>query len=207
MGEANPSDGTTTRRDNITKTKLAEVLGMSQPNVSKALNPKEKKCFTLEQVIKIADYFNVTIDSLVGSSRTDTIVSANNSRDIAAFLAQCIDNEKAKISYIDVEQTVYLEDYDPSEPYCPYRKTTKKVNYPVLYFSDYWQIQDYAESDDDYSELSQEAFQCGNETLNVHINKFLQHFIQIHGLYKKGELSEEIYRTVVQDLLNHVPEK
>ena len=56
------------KKKNINKSKLAEILGMSQPNVSKALNPNKKKCFTLEQVINIADYFNVTIDSLVGST-------------------------------------------------------------------------------------------------------------------------------------------
>ena len=74
------------KKAGINKSKLASDLGMSQPNVSKALNPKEKKCFTLEQVIDIADYFDVTIDSLVGSPKTDTIVSADSSRDIAAFL-------------------------------------------------------------------------------------------------------------------------
>ena len=125
------------KKENITKTQLASILGMSQPNVSKALNPNEKKCFTLEQVINIADYFNVTIDSLVGSPKTDTIVSANNPRDIAAFLAQCIENEKATVAEYSVEETVFVEDYDPSELFCNYKKTTQEVRYPILYFSDY----------------------------------------------------------------------
>lgn len=195
------------KKENITKTQLASILGMSQPNVSKALNPNEKKCFTLEQVIKIADYFNVTIDSLVGSPRTDTIFSADSPRDVAAFLAQCIENGKAKIDYLDIEQTIYEEDYDPSQPYCPYREVTRKVNYPVLYFSNYWQIHDYAETDEDYSELRQEAFQCGNQTPNTHINQFLRNFLQIYGLYKKDGISEDVFKSFVQDLLNHIPEK
>ena len=195
------------KKENITKTQLASILGMSQPNVSKALNPNEKKCFTLEQVINIADYFNVTIDSLVGSPKTDTIVSANNPRDIAAFLAQCIENEKATVAEYSVEETVFVEDYDPRELFCNYKKTTQEVRYPILYFSDYWSPSLISETDEEYAELQQEAFQCGNQTGNVPINNFLRHFLQIHTLYKKGELAEETYRTVVQDLLNHVPEK
>ena len=178
------------KKKNINKSKLAEILGMSQPNVSKALNPNEKKCFTLEQVINIADYFNVTIDSLVGSPKTDTIVSANNPRDIAAFLAQCIENEKATVAEYSVEETVFVEDYDPRELFCNYKQTTQEVRYPILYFSDYWSPSLISETDEEYAELQQEAFQCGNQTGNVPINNFLRHFLQIHTLYKKGELAE-----------------
>ena len=163
---------------------------MSQPNVSKALNVNEKKCFTLEQVVNIADYFNVTIDSLIGSPKVDTIVSADSPRDIAAFLAKCLENEKGKLGIYEVEETVFVEDYDPRQPYSPYKQTTQTVSYPILYFSDYWQISDFAETEEDYMELSQEAFQCGNKTSNVPINNFLNHFIQIHGLYKKRQLTE-----------------
>lgn len=195
------------KKKNINKSKLAEVLGMSQPNVSKALNPNEKKCFTLEQVINIADYFNVTIDSLVGSPKTDTIISANSSRDIAAFLSQCIENEKATVGEYKVEQTVFVEEFDSRDIFCTHKQTTQTVKYPILYFSDYWSPSENSETDEEYSELMQEAFQCGNQTGNVPINNFLRHFLQIYNLYKKGELAEETYRTVVQDLLSHVPEK
>lgn len=195
------------KKAGINKSKLASDLGMSQPNVSKALNPKEKKCFTLEQVIDIADYFDVTIDSLVGSPKTDTIVSADSSRDIAAFLAQCIENEKATVAEYTIEQTVFVEDFDPRNIFCNYTQTTQTVKYPILYFSDYWSPSQSNQTDEEFSELMQEAFQCGNQTENVPINNFLRHFLQIHALYKKGELATETYKTVVQDLLNHVPEK
>ena len=106
-----------------------------------------------------------------------------------------------------VEETVFVEDYDPRELFCNYKQTTQEVRYPILYFSDYWSPSLISETDEEYAELQQEAFQCGNQTGNVPINNFLRHFLQIHTLYKKGELAEETYRTVVQDLLNHVPEK
>ena len=54
-------------KNNITQQKLAEIAGMTQANVSKALNRNEKKRFTLDQVYRIAQYFEVSIDSLVGN--------------------------------------------------------------------------------------------------------------------------------------------
>lgn len=44
-------------KNNITQQKLAEIAGMTQANVSKALNRNEKKRFTLDQVYRIAQYF------------------------------------------------------------------------------------------------------------------------------------------------------
>lgn len=41
-------------KNNITQQKLAEIAGMTQANVSKALNRNEKKRFTLDQVYRIA---------------------------------------------------------------------------------------------------------------------------------------------------------
>ena len=42
----------------MTQAQLGEILGMSQPNISKALNKNDKKSFTLDQVIGIAKHFH-----------------------------------------------------------------------------------------------------------------------------------------------------
>ena len=55
--------------NNITQQQLADILGMSQSNVSKALSESDKKCFTLDQVVGIAKHFRVSIDMLVGNYR------------------------------------------------------------------------------------------------------------------------------------------
>jgi transcriptional regulator with XRE-family HTH domain len=49
------------KANNITQQKLSKILGMSQSNVSKALSLNDKKCFTLNQVVGIADHFGVSI--------------------------------------------------------------------------------------------------------------------------------------------------
>ena len=56
------------KKHDLTQRELAEIAGMSQGNLSKALNPDEKKQFTLEQQYRIAQYFGVSIDELVGNT-------------------------------------------------------------------------------------------------------------------------------------------
>lgn len=79
----------------ITQSKLGEILGMSQSNVSKALKEDEKKMFTLNQVIGIAKHFNVSIDKLIGNE--NTVKSNLDLTDIATFLIQLIENDEVCI--------------------------------------------------------------------------------------------------------------
>ena len=51
----------------MTQQQFADIVGMSQGNVSKALNPENKKCFTIDQIFIISQYFGVSIDQLVGN--------------------------------------------------------------------------------------------------------------------------------------------
>ena len=50
----------------VTQEELGKVTGLSQPNISKLLSEKNKSCFSLAQLIAIADYFEVSLDSLIG---------------------------------------------------------------------------------------------------------------------------------------------
>ena len=73
------------RDKNVSQQKLAEILEMSQPNVSKALNEKDKKCFTLIQVIGIAEYFHISVDELVHNKKSAHI--STSQRSVAQFIA------------------------------------------------------------------------------------------------------------------------
>lgn len=50
----------------LTQTDLASIIGSTQSRVSKVLSDVSKDTFTLEQVIKIADFFEVSMDELLG---------------------------------------------------------------------------------------------------------------------------------------------
>lgn len=53
-------------RGNITQTKLAPVLGMTQSTLSGKL--KGKSAFTLDEILVIADTFGVSLDYLAGKT-------------------------------------------------------------------------------------------------------------------------------------------
>ena len=49
--------------------------------------------------------------------------------------------------------------------------------------------------------------QCGNDTIHLQTNKFINAFLQIHKMYKQNSLEEETYKTIVKDLLNHLSDE
>ena len=166
---------------------------MSQSNVSKALSLKDKKCFTLEQTCNIADHFKVSVDWLVGKR---TAYTAANNREIAEMLVTLIESGAVSFDKINMTERFYPPDsqYVNSDPH------DVEMQYPALFFRNYWT----PDSNDVDGTQSIEIQAFGNTTNNYEINEFLQKFIQIYTVFKRGELFEETYRAVVRDYLSRV---
>ncbi len=193
---------------NINKTQLAEIIGMSQPNLSKALNKKENKNFTIEQLIAIANCLDTSIDSLlVNHSNTSSTEIILTPRTIAHFISELIRNHDAKFASISVKETIYDVDFDPINysPTCKIRD--KNVSYPAIYFPSYWVVpsEPTPELDfNDINELQSEAYACGNTTRMYPVNIFLTRFKEIFDIYDKKGLSGETYETIIEDMLNRL---
>ena len=172
---------------------LADYLNMSQSNVSKALSLKDKKCFTLEQTCNIADYFKVSVDWLVGKR---TAYTAANNREIAEMLVTLI--ESGAVSFDEISRTERV--CPPDSPYESSDPHDVEIQYPALFFRNYWTPD--GDDIDGSQQFELQAF--GNSTNNYEINEFLRKFIQIYTVFKRGELFEETYRAVVQDYLSRV---
>ena len=172
---------------------LAQYLEMSQSNVSKAPSLKDKKCFTLEQTCRISDYFNVSVDYLVGKR---TAYSAANNREIAEMLVTLI--ESGAVSFEEISKTERV--CPPDSPYESSDPHDVEIQYPALFFRNYWT----PDNDDIDGSQSVEIQAFGNYTKNYAINEFLRKFIQIYTVYKRGELFEETYKAVVKDYLSRV---
>lgn len=189
--------------NNITQQQLADILCMSQSNVSKALSKSDKKSFTLDQVVGIAKHFHVSIDMLIGNVQAqDHDISP---RAIGEYFVRLIEHKDINIFKHPVEEEIYSVDYDPitGYPNCIHQK--KIVNYNAFYFPAYWYVPEGI-SDHETSELYSEMTSCGNNTRHYQTNKFFHQFLQIHKLYEQKALEEETYRTVVADLLKHLKE-
>lgn len=174
----------------LTQQTLGEILGMSQPNVSKALNPNEKKCFTLEQIVDIADYFHVSVDYLIGNSQA--ISASHSPREIGEFISDLLASKDGKVANITVEE--WVSEVDPATGYS--KQETRQVHYPAVYFPDHW----IPETDDEAAEASR----VGNETSMIPVNQFLHSFLEILNTYHQGLLSQETYEMVVTNLLENL---
>ena len=87
---------------------LVDITGLTQSNVSKCLSEEHKNRFTLDQLIAIADYFEVSLDSLIGRN-LDNIKQKNATmQDIISALF-----ELEKVNFeINIRQDT-IEDCNP----------------------------------------------------------------------------------------------
>lgn len=187
----------------MTQAQLGEILGMSQPNISKALNKNDKKSFTLDQVIGIAKHFHTTVDALIGGSQTSEIRITQ--RSTAAFLAELIAQHDAKFTAVTKTEETYTPCWDQRDPYAGYKFEKKDITYPAIYLPSYWEVPKYDGTDDEgVMAVQSEAEQVGNDTRMLPVNEFLFHFKEIFEIYDKGGLTPETYKAVLEDMLNRL---
>lgn len=65
---------------------IQDITNMTQPNVSRCLDEKHKNRFTLEQLIAIADYFEVSLDSIIGRNLYNVKQKKSTMQDIISAL-------------------------------------------------------------------------------------------------------------------------
>lgn len=189
----------------ITQEQLGNTIGMSQPNISKALNSEEKKCFTLEQVIEIANYFNVSIDSLVGNTSielpSEFPIESTSNKNICSFFISLIKKEILKDIDIEPIQTHFEKD-EQGNPHDPtFVSKVDPIKYKAFYFSKFDQFDDW--TTDDYDNCLEEFFSASNLIeKNDEINNFFSYFFTLYNLYKKKELPEEIFDQAISARLD-----
>lgn len=185
----------------ITQAVLAEILDMSQPNVSKALSAADKKNFTLDQVAGIAKHFRISIDTLIGNQQA--VERDASPRAAAEYFTRLIEHGDLKAIKHSVEEHICEPYWNNEGNGLDSRQYKKNIDYFAFYFPEYWHIPDYLSGEAAW-QLSAEMEQCGNKTMHEQTNRFFRQFLQIYNLYKQDSLEEETYRTVVADLLSHL---
>lgn len=189
----------------MTQAQLGEILGMSQPNISKALNKNDKKSFTLDQVIGIAKHFHTTVDALVGGSQTSGM--RITPRSTAAFLAELIAQHDAKFVTVKKTEETYTPDWDYHDNYPSYKVETKEISYPAIYLPSYWEVPKETSSkidEEDLMSIQLEAEQCGNDSQMRPVNEFLVRFKEIFEIFDNDGLTRETYEAVLEDMLNRL---
>lgn len=191
------------KNEGVKQQELADIIGMSQSNISKALSLKEKKCFTVEQIFSIADYFGVSIDWLLGFEAAQK--KAEGQRAIGAFVAGLLKNGIAKHIPVTVEEKVF-ETVRDQHGYPESKQETRSITYPAIYFPNYWNPNECDGSEEEREIAFIEASQVGNKTPNVTLNRFINQYLDILRAYKDHQLSDNSFMTVLEEYLSRLRE-
>ena len=184
----------------MTQQQLAEALKMTQANVSKALNPNDKRCFTLEQVFAISQHFGVSIDELTGNKVVEK--ASLSPRAVLAFLVDLLRTDKARVASGVNKEEVFLVGYGADGPSCNH--TYLDVEYPVIYFPSYFEFDGTDYDTVEAQELYAEFTQCGNETPFYDMNDIVKKLLPMIELYKKKEIPEEAFQMIVDGYLKQL---
>ena len=192
------------KKHDLTQSELAATIGMSQGNFSKALNPEEKKQFTLEQLYRIAQHFGVSIDLLVGNTSANEITTGP--RAVLRFLVQLLCEAKVRVVNINEEELIYdrfLNEHCGMD--C--RRINKTIEYPAFYMPDYYRVSDFALCEPDRDELDAEYCRDGNESRFKRVNEILKNLIPMIRLYREKQIPEDAFQMILNGYLEQLPEK
>ena len=70
----------------VTQTQIGKITGATQPQISKYFSDTDNSFFRVDQLIAIADYFEVSIDELAGRDFNSSRKRTSTMRDIIAAL-------------------------------------------------------------------------------------------------------------------------
>lgn len=191
-------------KKSLTQSTLAEIAGMTQSNVSKALNAKETKEFTLEQVYRIAQYFGVSIDDLVGNKAADN--APTSPRGCLEFITRLLCSGVMRSTVVTVEECVY-EKYYNSQGFPDCNPEKRSIEYPAFYFADYHRISDFAKNESDAEDVHFEFLSGGNDTKFQQINEIFRKIIPMINLYRETEIPDEAFQMILDGYLEQLPEK
>ena len=192
------------KKHDLTQNALAEIAGMTQANVSKALNRNESKQFTIDQVFRIAQHFGVSIDELVGNNAANEV--STGPRAALAFFTKMRCESKLRYTTVNVDEWVYEYEYTGSDyPEC--RGKEKTIEYPAFYFASYQHLEDFAKVNISDEDLHYEFLSGGNDSKFKRVNEVLKNFLPMVKLYRETEIPDEAFQMVLNGYLEQLPEK
>lgn len=192
------------KKNNVTQQQLADITGMSQANVSKALNINDKKTFTLEQVYKISEHFGISIDELVDNKFAN--LSSTSPRALLSLISKLLCDSCIRSTDIEIEEIVYEPLFDSRGcPSCT--KSNQQIKYKAFYFPSYFNFDDFELSDEEMQDLHYEYCYIGNGTKYSSLNSVLIKLIPLIELYKKTEIPDEAFQMVLNGYLQQLADE
>lgn len=180
-----------------TQEELGQKIGMQQSNVSKHL--KEGGGFTLEQVCRLADVFETSVDELLGREKKAKDYSI---KDICKFIVDLISSDVITTFRYEKNENVWEQDNPVYSP--EHSNKTKVFKYDAFYFSTYEQIPDYLDEYAVDNKLDEFRYTGNYVRKNAKINNFLYKFIDTRKKYLRGIISEEEYKAITELYIKNI---
>ena len=192
----------------LKQSQFADVLETTQSNLSKLLSKNNSTCFTLNQLFKISQKFNISLDQLVGGIELSTnLSSSDNIRQLCALIAKLLREDYLSVHIASIEEdNAYREETDDvGDKIGMYYKTTETNTYLTLFFSNYHKLVTHFDSQEDFEEEKAVLRDCGNDhEINRKINNFLSTYTQLYQLYSSGQLSADAFADMESALISNI---
>ena len=183
----------------VKKKEIETLLSLSQPNVWKCLSPKDKRCFTLEQTFKIAEYLGTTVDALIGNTEKSGKSSVTG---LCSLIVSLLKRR-------DIYHFTHIVDENVYTPLGGYDFDTHKesVKYHAFYFPSYFSPPKMKRYEDQFEEMEYDAKTLGNNLpINQEVNIFLERFIDNFDKYEGGFIDEDTFKVLTEALLQAIVE-
>lgn len=184
------------KKNSMTQEDLAEVLRIRQSQISKALSMTSKTNFTLDQVVRMADFFHVSVDFLIGRTRGEA--SYITQKETASMMAMLIESGVLAWENVKKQETVYEKDDSVvANSFAEYEQKKKTINYIAFYFPEV--------DNTDYPGFDPYLF--GNKSRMYALNGFLTGQVEAYKLLRNGHLTDTQYQDILDGAINRLPDE
>ena len=191
----------------INQATLAREIDISPAQLSKCLNRKGNNYVGIDTLIRVSDYFKVPVDRLLGRSTVMVAEGPRSNAQICRQLVNLIETGTVNIINGAVEENTYQPNRDKTDdPANAFRYEKKKSPYKMFYFSNYRPLPDMknmnrAEKKSAESELNSNGLY---HPKRIEINAFIEYYLKLQDLYKKGDLPQAFFEQAIEDRLNQM---
>ena len=191
----------------INQAALAREINIGPAQLSKCLSRKGNNYFGIDVLIRISDFFKVPIDKLLGHTASSLSQKPGSNTDICRQLVNLMETGTVNIINVTVEENTYQPNKEKTDnPENAFRYEKKKNPYKMFYFSNYRPLPDM-------KDMNKSEKKSVEEELNAHglyhpkrieINAFIEYYLKLQDLYKKGDLPRAFFEQAVEDRLNQM---
>lgn len=182
---------------NMTQADFGKIIGCKQGKASQLLNRSGEKRFTVEELEKIADHFNVSVDSILGRDKREKKKEKQISpREFCEVLLDLLESQYPwDTCKVKVQDTVVQ--YRKRNGDRIYAEEKIEKEYPAIVFSMYPDPHKHRAA---YVADSQ----CNHSGYSESVNFFLNSISQLRPVYLNHTISEDVYKFAVEGLLKEV---